>query len=295
VSGYANFGSGGALITSAGGITGVSMNLTGSSGTALTLSGTGGMASTGAITTTSNIATTSTSTATPGLAVNGYANFGTGSALITSAGGITAVSLNLTGTSGNALTLSGTGGMAITGASAGLSIATGTLQSRGINDNLNGSNQGSSGYILQSQGTNLGYKWVIPPSSISCIAVTAFPTLTTTPQTVIWSPSTTVSLSYGSIQVSGILMFQNSVGITSSNNLFTVNVYGGSAGATSISQTQQLSLPINATVGQFFAIPFMGYTTTTGTNAITVKITGNSGTSVGSIIGTSQMTISYNS
>ena len=253
----------------------------------------GTLATTGTISTSSNIQSTSTSTATAGLAVNGYANFGTGGALITSAGGITAVSMNLTGSSGNALTLSGTGGMAITGASAGLAISTGTLQSKGINDGNNGTAQGTSGYILQTLGSGLGYKWVVPPSSIS-VNSTSSSTLTTTLTTITWSATPTVPLAYQSVKVSGQLVFSITATITSANSLVQVQVFGGSTGATLISTTQQSSIPIGTIAGQFYIVPFSGSSSVSGTQQIVVKIQGNSATSVATLQNTSQMAVFYN-
>jgi len=258
---------------------------------------------TGTLSTIGQLISTSISAVLPALSIAGYANFGSGSALITTAGGITAVSMNLTATSGSALTVSGngtvnltgTGGMAISGASAGLSIATGTLQSRGINDNFNGTNQGTAGYVLQSAGTNLGYKWVAQPTTSYYTASTSFPTLSTTQQTLTWSSTPTITLAYGSVLVSGILILQNTLAITSSNNSCNIQVFGGTTGTTAISTSQFVSLPINATVGQFFCVPFTGYSAVAGNQQIVVKIQGNSATSVASVVNTTQMTISYNS
>jgi len=95
--------------------------------------------------------------------------------------------------------------------------------------------------------------------------------------------------------VSGILILQNTVAITSANNSCYIQVLGGTTGTTAISTSQFVSLPINATIGQFFAVPFMGYSATTGNQQIVVKIQGNSATSVASVVNTTQMTISYNS
>jgi len=258
---------------------------------------------TGTLSTIGQLISTSISTILPALSIAGYANFGSGSPLITSAGGITAVSMNLTASSGSALTVSGngtinltgTGGLAISGASAGLSIATGTLQSRGINDNFNGTNQGSAGYVLQSAGTNLGYKWVAPPTTTNYTASTSFPTLTTTQQTLTWSSTPTITLAYGSVQVSGILILQNTVAITSANNSCNIQVFGGTTGTTLISPSQFVSLPINATIGQYFCVPFSGYSIVAGVQQIVVKIQGNSATSVATVVNTTQMKISYNS
>jgi len=258
---------------------------------------------TGTLSTIGQLISTSISAVLPALSIAGYANFGSGSPLITSAGGITAVSMNLTATSGSALTVSGngtvnltgTGGLAISGTSAGLSIATGTLQSRGINDNFNGTNQGSAGYVLQSAGTNLGYKWVVPPTTANYTASTSFPTLSTTQQTLTWSSTPTITLAYGSVQVSGILILQNTVAITSLNNSCNIQVFGGTTGITLISPSQFVSLPINASTGQYFCVPFSGYSSVAGVQQIVVKIQGNSATSVATVVNTTQMKISYNS
>ena len=205
---------------------------------------------------------------------------------VSAAAAIAGSNLTLTGTSDTTINLTGTGG--------GLTVAAGTVTAaRGLNDS-GGSGTGTLGYILQARGGTSGYKWVVPPTTLYVNAITAFPTLTTSEQTVLWSTTPTVSLSYGTLTVTGNLIFQNSVAITSTNNSFQVRVFGGSTGATQISQTQVVSLPINATNSQFFVIPFLASSTATGSHILTVKILGNSSSSVGAIVGTSQMIVTYN-
>jgi len=203
----------------------------------------------------------------------------------------TANAINVSGTGSGITVQSATNSNAFTANSGNIQALGGYLRGIGLYDGTNGTTLGTSGYLLQTTSTS--YKWIAPPTTIYT-ASTSATTLTTVQNTISWSPTPTITLATGSLEVSGILVFLISATIAAANSSIIINVLGGSTGATSISTTQLASIPIGTLAGQYFAIPFKGYSATTGIQQVSVKIQGSSVSSVATLQNTSQMTLSYN-
>lgn len=229
--------------------------------------------------------------------------------------GTTATTLNLTGTNGGITIAGGVGQNVLiinngnivvsNGTISATTISTtsgnitsgGNISARSINDTLNATGVGLSGYILQTMGgASTGYKWIAPPSSIGS-GLSSTPTLTSSLTTLSWTSLPSFTLGSGLAKVGGTLNFTITATITTANNQLTISVFGGSTGTTIINGAtgQITSIPVGLIGGNGFSVPFMGYSSTTGTQQIVVKIQGNSATSVATLQTSSQILVSYNS
>ena len=187
-------------------------------------------------------------------------------------------SLNLTGASG--ITLA-SGSITLT---SGSEVTGGSIRpTGGIRDASN--SLGTSGQVLSSTGS--GVSWIANVSSVIYKQGSTTP-LTGTPTTYFNTGSVSTTLARAVKIVASLYFTVTSV--SGSQITITATLLGGSGGGTTL-MTQQLTLPINASV-TYASMPISWLDTTAGTNIYKIQLSHTGGVAQPQIIANSNMIVS---